>query len=373
MFSKERLIRLRKEKGWSQEDLGAQMNVSRQAVSRWESGSAVPEVEKLEDLSKLFGVSVGYLLGAEDEIPAAVRSIEPVRKPKGRWILYTFLILMCGVLMSIVLQTKSETRQLREGISQISGQYADLQFQMDQLKSELAETIESTLQNNDSLLADYSLRLVSIDREKQIFTAELTGILKDPANTVDFFAKTPDGSIIHAESVTKNPLNGISCEIKVPREDSIQWYLSCDSKTMKLSKVNNLYAQTKLSCYISGYNNKSSQKEGKLDYDMILTIEPYDLTSMASEKITGTMKLMKDGETVCESEIVKTEYNYFAAPFEIDEVDEAEDDEYLVHVSCYDEQERSYEGYTCKILVTKSEGMTHLIFQNVDARTGQEY
>lgn len=373
MFSKERLIKLRKEKGWSQEDLGAQMNVSRQAVSRWESGSAVPEVEKLEDLSKLFGVSVGYLLETEDEVPAAVRSIEPVKKPKWQWILPAFLILMCGVLMSMVLQARNETAQLRQGISQVSQQYADLQFQMDQLKTEVAETIESTLQNNDSLLADYSLRLVSIDREKQMFTAELTGILKDPANTVDFFAKTPDGLIIHAESVTKNPINGILCEIEVPREDDIQWYLSCDSKTMKLSKVNDLYAQTKLSCCICGFNANSSQKEGKLNRDAILMIEPRDIVSKPSEKITGTMKLMKDGETVCESEIVKTEYNYFAASFEIDEVDEAEDDEYLVHVSCYDEQERSYEGYTCKILVKKVHDMTHLIIQNVDARTGQEY
>lgn len=370
MFSKERLIRLRKEKGWSQEDLGAQMNVSRQAVSRWESGSAVPEVEKLEDLSKLFGVSVGYLLETEDEIPAAVKSIEPVKKPKWQWILYAFLILMCGVLMSMVLQARNETTQLRQGISQVSQQYADLQFQMNQLKTELADTIESTLSNNETLLADYSLRLVSIDREKQTYTAELTGILKDPANTVDFFAKTPDGSIIHAESVTKNPINGILCEIEVPREDDIQWYLSCDSKTMKLSKVDNLYAETKLSCYISGFNTKGSQKEGKLNYDAILMIEPYSVYDKTFENLTGTMKLMKDGETVCESEIVKTEYSYFAAPFEIDE---AKNDEYLVHVSCYDEQGRSYEGYAIKILVKETGGITHLILQNVDARTGQEY
>ena len=64
----EKLYKLRKESGLSQEQLAEQLKVSRQAISKWESGNAVPESEKLIVISKYFGVSLDYLLKDEDEI-----------------------------------------------------------------------------------------------------------------------------------------------------------------------------------------------------------------------------------------------------------------------------------------------------------------
>jgi len=58
----EKLIHLRKEKGMTQLELSEAVEVSRQAVSKWESGSALPSTEKLRSLSELYGVSVDYLL-----------------------------------------------------------------------------------------------------------------------------------------------------------------------------------------------------------------------------------------------------------------------------------------------------------------------
>jgi transcriptional regulator with XRE-family HTH domain len=58
----ENLQRLRKGKGISQERLAEIMEVSRQAISKWESNSAYPETEKLIALSDLFGVSIDYLI-----------------------------------------------------------------------------------------------------------------------------------------------------------------------------------------------------------------------------------------------------------------------------------------------------------------------
>ena len=55
----------RKTAGLSQEALGERLGVSRQAVSRWEADAAVPELEKLIAMSRLFGVTVGALLGVE--------------------------------------------------------------------------------------------------------------------------------------------------------------------------------------------------------------------------------------------------------------------------------------------------------------------
>lgn len=57
----------RKELGLSQIDLGEKMGVSRQSVSKWEADAAIPEIDKLIALSKLYHVSVGWLLGVEEQ------------------------------------------------------------------------------------------------------------------------------------------------------------------------------------------------------------------------------------------------------------------------------------------------------------------
>ncbi|MGN1234368.1 MAG: helix-turn-helix domain-containing protein [Christensenellaceae bacterium] len=62
----EKIISLRKKSGWSQEELADRLSVSRQAVSKWESGQSVPEVEKVIALSDLFHVSTDYLLRDEE-------------------------------------------------------------------------------------------------------------------------------------------------------------------------------------------------------------------------------------------------------------------------------------------------------------------
>lgn len=58
----EKILRLRRARGWSQEELAEKINVTRQAVSRWESGSAKPDADKIVALSELFGVTADYLL-----------------------------------------------------------------------------------------------------------------------------------------------------------------------------------------------------------------------------------------------------------------------------------------------------------------------
>lgn len=58
----EKLIKLRKENGMSQELLGYELNVTRQTISKWELGISTPEMDKLVEISKLFGVSVDELI-----------------------------------------------------------------------------------------------------------------------------------------------------------------------------------------------------------------------------------------------------------------------------------------------------------------------
>ena len=58
----EKILNLRKARGWSQEELAERIGVTRQAVSRWESGSAKPDADKIIAICDLFGVSADYLL-----------------------------------------------------------------------------------------------------------------------------------------------------------------------------------------------------------------------------------------------------------------------------------------------------------------------
>lgn len=62
MTAGDKILNLRKARGWSQEELAEQVGVTRQAVSRWESNAAKPDTDKIVDICDLFGVSADYLL-----------------------------------------------------------------------------------------------------------------------------------------------------------------------------------------------------------------------------------------------------------------------------------------------------------------------
>ena len=62
MILADKIILLRKKSGWSQEELAEKMNVSRQSVSKWEGANSIPDISKIIDMSKIFGVSTDYLL-----------------------------------------------------------------------------------------------------------------------------------------------------------------------------------------------------------------------------------------------------------------------------------------------------------------------
>lgn len=71
MILADKLIELRKKNGWSQEELAEQLGVSRQSVSKWESGASIPDLDKILKLSALFGVSTDFLLKDNAQLPAA--------------------------------------------------------------------------------------------------------------------------------------------------------------------------------------------------------------------------------------------------------------------------------------------------------------
>ena len=84
MALSEKLYELRKKSGLSQEQLAEQLGVSRQAISKWESGKSVPESDTLVSISQYFNVTLDYLM--KDNIPtseATNKAEESQTKPYG--------------------------------------------------------------------------------------------------------------------------------------------------------------------------------------------------------------------------------------------------------------------------------------------------
>lgn len=94
----EKLYKLRKNSGLSQEQLAEQLNVSRQAISKWESGTAFSESEKLITISNYFGVSVDYLLKDDEENRLKTTDNEIKENPK---MLVGLIICIAGIVSMI--------------------------------------------------------------------------------------------------------------------------------------------------------------------------------------------------------------------------------------------------------------------------------
>ena len=116
----EKLTQARKAVGLTQADVAARLNVSRQAVSRWESGQSKPSTEKLLALSNLYGISLDHLLNAEEPIVKAAPDLpeagptEPSipEKRRPQTLLKYVAAVFCGVIVTlfiVCLFSKSES------------------------------------------------------------------------------------------------------------------------------------------------------------------------------------------------------------------------------------------------------------------------
>ena len=128
MILADKIIKLRKKNGWSQEELAEKMDVSRQAVSKWEGAQTVPDLNKLLQLAALFGVTTDYLLKDEIEdeeftdevsdsrikrvsLPEAHQYLKMRKQASHRIALATFLCILSPIPL-IILGALSENPSL---------------------------------------------------------------------------------------------------------------------------------------------------------------------------------------------------------------------------------------------------------------------
>ena len=105
----DKIIQLRKAKGWSQEDLAERLDVSRQAISRWEGATAQPDAANILQLSQLFGVTTDYLLNDEYESDNDIPKVKQVNSDGIHQIMIfmvtlEIMILIIQFMTTIILQ-----------------------------------------------------------------------------------------------------------------------------------------------------------------------------------------------------------------------------------------------------------------------------
>ncbi|MDD2954723.1 MAG: helix-turn-helix transcriptional regulator [Oscillospiraceae bacterium] len=135
MILSEKIASLRKKAGWPQEELAVKLGVSRQSVSKWESGSSVPDLDKILRMSELFGVSADYLLKdeLEDAVPAfageeeypETRSVSPEEADSflemctrlARRTATAVAVLICSPIALILLAGMAEAGRVQEDLA----------------------------------------------------------------------------------------------------------------------------------------------------------------------------------------------------------------------------------------------------------------
>lgn len=84
MILSEKILMLRNQNGWSQEELAEKLNVSRQSVSKWEVGASIPDLDRIMLLSEIFGVTTDYLLKDSIETAAYTDASEVPQEDETR-------------------------------------------------------------------------------------------------------------------------------------------------------------------------------------------------------------------------------------------------------------------------------------------------
>lgn len=216
----QRIAQKRKEQGLSQEALGEQLGVSRQSIYKWESEAALPEIEKLIALSRLFGVSVGWLLGVEEapagetapaedapkaageltetqlkmveEIAERYIAAQPKPKPRRKW---PWALAALALVLAVF--------SLFQRLDRMDQQYSNLQYSVNNVTSSvnsqisgISRQVEDILHAQNALTADCGTELTAVDPAANTATFSVYAVPKTYVEgmTVEFIAENGQGA-----------------------------------------------------------------------------------------------------------------------------------------------------------------------------------
>ena len=184
----EKLYELRRASGMSQEELAEKLGVSRQAVSKWESGATQPELSKLIELSKIYQVSVDALLSLEHAkeqqdsshaAPAAEGTAQdtaedaPAAKPDFRTFCAQHKKIIGGAavalaaLIAVGVHYNNRINSLSTQVNDLRSQLYNVQNNLSNQIAGISNNVSDILARESSLISQYSCEVKSVNLKKQ--------------------------------------------------------------------------------------------------------------------------------------------------------------------------------------------------------------
>ena len=213
MTTGQRIAQKRKELGLSQEALGEKLGVSRQSIYKWESDAALPEIDKLITLSRLFGMPVGALLGVEEETTQQPREDEeltekqlqmieeitrryaeslPKEPPRTKHPVLRVLAVAAILIAAWQLYTKLEEvdRQYQNLTNQVQFVQRNVESQVQGISSR----VENILEAQNSLVADKEVSISATDLKENLVTFAFRAVPKTfTETTMAYLEVSADG------------------------------------------------------------------------------------------------------------------------------------------------------------------------------------
>ena len=175
----EKLYELRRAAGLSQEELAERLSVSRQAVSKWENGAAQPELSKLVELSRLYGVSVDELLSLEEaeksearaaaaDAPTPVPAQETLTAPKKarrQRLLLGAAAVCLALAVGTAAYSSRRVKQLERQVSSLQSQILSVQSNLSSQIAGISSSVRDAMEESATLTAqfDYTVKRFDLD------------------------------------------------------------------------------------------------------------------------------------------------------------------------------------------------------------------
>ena len=178
----EKLYELRRASGMSQEELAEKLGVSRQAVSKWESGATQPELSKLIELSKLYSVSVDELLSLEHAKPEQDAAESPVQSnaekaPAEKLSFRDFCIqhkkiiggaaVALAALIAVGAHYNNRINTLSTQVNDLRSQLYNVQNNLSNQIAGISNNFSDILARESSLISQYNYEITNVDLKKQ--------------------------------------------------------------------------------------------------------------------------------------------------------------------------------------------------------------
>ncbi len=203
----EKISLIRKNENLSQEAFGEILGVSRQAISKWESDMSVPDIENLIIISKRFGVSVGWILGIEDEekeklskedisavledylirisqlsekhMPIPAPTDEKRHTQRKLLSILSWIIIGCMMIGNVSLKGRIDS--LNDRMNQISSKLVSYNYDIESFMNDTRVKI-SELTGETSVVAGFSYNYLSYDPEENTVNVFLSALLRETQN-----------------------------------------------------------------------------------------------------------------------------------------------------------------------------------------------